>query len=68
MKQFWKDYGELCKETGRFCKKHWKGVIVLNAVIIGAEVAWFKYKAKQFEVFIGNLDEEEDEEEEEEAQ
>lgn len=49
MKQFWKDYGELCKETGRFYKKHWKGVIVLNAVIFGAEVAYFKYQNKKFE-------------------
>lgn len=49
MKQFWKDYGELCKETGRFYKKHWKGVVLLNAVIIGAEVAWFKHNAKKFE-------------------
>lgn len=49
MKQFWKDYGELCKETGRFYKKHWKGAILLNAVIIGAEVAWFKYNTKKFE-------------------
>lgn len=49
MKQFWKDYGELCKETGRFYKKHWKGVVLLNAVIIGAEVAWFKHNTKKFE-------------------
>ena len=44
MKEFWKDYGKLCKESGRFCKEHWKGVVVLNAVIIGAELAWYKYK------------------------
>lgn len=31
MKQFWEDYWELCKETGHFYKKHWKGVVVLNA-------------------------------------
>lgn len=55
MKQFWKDYGELCKETGRFYKKHWKGVVVLNAVIVGAELTYFKYKQKQFENLIGNL-------------
>ena len=35
MKQFWKDYGELCKETGRFYKKHWKGAIMRK--IIGLE-------------------------------
>lgn len=54
MKQFWKDYGELCKETGRFYKKHWKGVIVLNAVILGAEVAYFAYQNKKFERMISN--------------
>lgn len=60
MKQFWKDYGELWKETGRFYKKHWKGTILLNAVIIGAELAYFKYKDKQFETFIGNFKKEEE--------
>lgn len=49
MKQFWKDYGELCKETGRFYKKHWKGCVLLNAAILGAELVWFKYQTKQFE-------------------
>ena len=44
MKEFWKDYVELCKESGRFMKKHWKGCLVLNAAIIGAEVAYFTYK------------------------
>lgn len=60
MKQFWKDYWELCKESGRFCKKHWKGCIVLNAAIIGAELAWYKYKTKQIEAcFNGSTEEEE---------
>ena len=48
MKEFVKDYVYLCKDSGRFCKKHWKGVILLNAVIIGAEYAWYKYKTDQF--------------------
>ena len=60
MKEFWKDYGELCKEAGRFYKKHWKGCIVLNAVIIGSEFAYFKYKDKQFKTFISNLNEKEE--------
>lgn len=34
MKEFFKDYGELCKETGRFYKKHWFGTIVLNGVCV----------------------------------
>lgn len=60
MKQFWKDYGELCKETGRFYKKHWKGCVLLNVAIVGAEVAWFKYKSKQFENLINKSIEEEE--------
>lgn len=60
MKQFWKDYGKLCKETGRFYKKHWKGCVLLNAVIIGAEVAWFKHQSKQFENLIGKSNKEEE--------
>lgn len=34
MKNFFKDYVELCKDSGKFYKKHWKGVIVLNIVCI----------------------------------
>ena len=60
MKQFWKDYGELCKETGRFYKKHWKGVILLDAVVVGAEVAWFKYNSKKMENLIANSDKKEE--------
>lgn len=60
MKQFWKDYGELCKESGRFYKKHWKGVVVLNAVIIGAEMAYFKHKTKQFENYLSSSNKEEE--------
>lgn len=42
MKNFWKDYLNLCKESGEFCKKHWFGVILLSAVITGGEIAYFK--------------------------
>lgn len=42
MKKFWKDYADLCKESGRFYKKHWLGVIALNAVIVAGEFAWLK--------------------------
>ena len=40
MKEFIKDYVELYKQSGAFYKKHWKGVVVLNAVLIAAEFAW----------------------------
>lgn len=41
MKDFWKDYATMCKDSLGFYKKHWKGCVVLNAVVIGAELAWF---------------------------
>lgn len=41
MKNFLKDYAELCKATGRFYKKHWLGVIVMNLVSSAAMLAWF---------------------------
>ena len=41
MRNFWKDYAELCKAAGRFYKKHWLGCIVLNAVMIAGQYAWF---------------------------
>ena len=59
MKQFWKDYGELCKETGRFYKKHWKGVILLEAVIVGAGVAWFRYNSREMENLIASSEKKE---------
>ena len=39
MKDFVKDYVDLCVESGKFYKKHWKGVILLNAAIIAGEFA-----------------------------
>lgn len=41
MKEFVKDYVDLCKESGRFYKKHWKGVLVMNAVVLAGELAYF---------------------------
>ena len=47
MAEFWKDYGKLCKETGKFYKKHWRGVIVMDAVVLGATLAYFgRYQIK----------------------
>lgn len=40
-KPFWKDYAELCKQSGEWYKKHWKGYIVLSTAIVAAEFAWF---------------------------
>lgn len=32
MNGFFKDYGELCKATGHFYKKHWLGTIIMTTV------------------------------------
>lgn len=60
MNKFWEDYWKLCKDSGNFYKEHWKGCLVLNAAIIGAELAWYhkddivglfrKKSKKEFEV------------------
>ena len=44
MKKFFKDYGELCKSTGRFYKNHWFGTIIMNLVVsvIGIFLLWPK--------------------------
>lgn len=52
IKAFAKDYGELCKQTGRFYKKHWLGVVLLNVAMIGAELAWFQHSYGIFDDLI----------------
>lgn len=32
-KEFWSDYWNLCKETGKWYKKHWLGYIILTVVL-----------------------------------
>ena len=49
MKDFWKDYGKRCKDSEAFYKKHWKGVLVLNAAIIGVEYAVYFIQKKKSE-------------------
>ena len=41
MKKFFEDYKGLCKETSRFYKNHWKGLILFEVAIVGAEFLWF---------------------------
>lgn len=33
MKSFFKDYWELCKESNKWMKKHWKGYLVYSFII-----------------------------------
>lgn len=48
MKEFWEDYKDLCKQTGQFYKKHWKGLLAVNAVIAVAEGLYFKHQIDSF--------------------
>lgn len=33
MKSFFKDYWELCEESNKWMKKHWKGYLVLYFIV-----------------------------------
>ena len=45
MKTFFKDYGQLVKQTGAFYKKHWLGTIIANigTFFIMALLIWPKW-------------------------
>ena len=60
MREFVKDYVELCKESGKFYKKHWKGLVVLNALIIGGEYAWYKHSMKKYDAYLNDILKEEE--------
>ena len=59
MREFVKDYADLCKDSGKFYKKHWKGCIVLNAVTLGAELAYYQYRYDLFDLDFGKKSKEE---------
>ena len=61
MREFVKDYVDLCKDGSRFYKRHWKGVALLNVVIIGAEYAWYKHSKKKLDVYLKDVDSEKEE-------
>ena len=50
MKTFFKDYGQLCKQSGAFCKKHWLGIINLTLVgyALGVLMVWPKELRKEW--------------------
>ena len=52
IKEFAKDYGELWVQSGRFCKKHWLGVVLLNVALIGAHLAWYQHNYGIFDDLI----------------
>lgn len=41
MKEFVKDYVELCKHSNQWMKKHWKGYTLLCLLTVGGEFAYF---------------------------
>lgn len=49
MKKYFKDYGELCKQTGVFYKKHWLGTTIMNIVVFfgTALLFWPKWMKKE---------------------
>ena len=64
MRNFWKDYAELCKAAGRFYKKHWLGCILVNVAAVAGELAWFDrdvIKDKLTSKFVKENNEEESE-------
>ena len=48
MRKFWSDYYELCKQSCKFCKDHWFGLIVTNIV---AAIGTTIYVAKRWKIF-----------------
>lgn len=38
MKKFFKDYWELMKQSGNFCKDHWLGMIIFTVALTGTEL------------------------------
>lgn len=52
VKTYFKDYFALCKESGKFMKKHWFGTLVLSTGIFVAELApaYIRYKKSEREM------------------
>lgn len=40
-KEFWSSYFDLCKESGKWLKKHWIGYIILCIVVFFVTLASF---------------------------
>lgn len=56
MKEFWKD-------SFGFWKKHWKGVALLNAAIIGTELVYYQTRYHLFDIDLGRKSKKKEEEE-----
>ena len=66
MKDFFKDYLKLCKDCGKFYKRHWKGAIILNIVCIVVMFIPYviekKMLSKWYEERVKEMDNEKEEE------
>lgn len=69
MKIFFKDYLEICKDYGKFCNRHWKGIIILNIVCIVVMFIPYVYNkieekmlSKWYEEKVKEMDNEKEEE------
>lgn len=66
MKDFFKDYLKLCKDCGKFYKRHWKGMIILNIVCIVVMFIPYviekKMLSKWYEERVKEMDNEKEEE------
>lgn len=66
MKDFFKDYLKICKDCGKFYKRHWKGVIILNIVCFVVTFIPYvieeKMLSKRYEERVKEMDNEKEEE------
>lgn len=71
MKDYFKDYLKLCKDCGKFYKRHWRGTIVLNIVCIVGMFTPYIFnkieekmlsKCKWYEERVNEMDNEKEEE------
>lgn len=55
MKEYFKDYWHLCKETNKFYKKHWFGTMVLTIGGIALMIGPTYVQAKKFEKSLNDI-------------
>ena len=60
MKTFCKDYWELYKASIAWLKKHWKGYLVLVAIVTGIELVIYKKDENKCEAIFSKEEEVED--------
>lgn len=61
MKSFFKDYWELCKESNKWMKKHWKGYLMLCFIVSLIYLAPYIVKLSKEKRLENDFSEKEDE-------